>query len=65
MRYLFDRWALDLPLRVLAWEDAQGNVQLGCTSPDAFKSRTQLTGHDELFKRLTGLYESLAKKGTE
>ena len=57
--------ALDLPLRVLAWEDAQGKVQLSYTSTDEFKSRNKLTGHDELFKRLTGLYESLAKKATE
>jgi uncharacterized protein (DUF302 family) len=57
--------ALDLPMRVLAWEDAQGKVQLSYTSWDEFKSRNQLTGHDELFKRLTGLYESLAKKATD
>jgi uncharacterized protein (DUF302 family) len=54
--------ALDLPMKVLAWEDAQGKVQLSYTFWDEFKSRNRFTGHDELFKRLAGLYESLAKR---
>jgi hypothetical protein len=33
--------ALDLPMRVLAWEDAQGKVQLSYTSWDEFKSRNR------------------------
>jgi uncharacterized protein (DUF302 family) len=41
--------ALDLPMKVLAWEDAQGKVQLSYTSWDEFKSRNRFTGHDELF----------------
>jgi hypothetical protein len=40
-------------------------VQLSYTSWDEFKSRNRFTGHDELFKRLAGLYETLAKKATE
>ena len=57
--------ALDLPLRALAWEDAEGKVQLSYTSPEEFKFKHKITGHEELFKRLAGLYESLAKKATE
>jgi uncharacterized protein (DUF302 family) len=54
--------ALDLPMRVLAWEDTQGKVQLSYTSWGEFKFRNRFTGHD---KRLAGLYESLANKATE
>jgi uncharacterized protein (DUF302 family) len=39
--------ALDLPMRVLAWEDAQGKVQLSYTSWDEFKSRNRFTGHPD------------------
>ena len=53
--------ALDLPLKALAWEDAQGNVWLSYNAPEYLKERHRL--RDELLKNISGigaLIESVA-----
>jgi uncharacterized protein (DUF302 family) len=42
--------ALDLPLKVLAWEAADGNVWLSYNAPDYLKQRYSLC--DELVKNI-------------
>lgn len=54
--------ALDLPLKALAWEDAQGKVWLSYNAPDYLKERHRL--RDELLTNISGvgaLIESVAR----
>jgi uncharacterized protein (DUF302 family) len=45
--------ALDLPLKALAWEDAQGKVWLSYNTPEYLKERHGL--RDELLKNIAGV----------
>lgn len=45
--------ALDLPLKALAWEDAQGKVWLSYNAPDYLKERHEL--RDDLLKNISGV----------
>ena len=45
--------ALDLPLKALAWEDAEGKVWLSYNAPDYLKRRHQIP--DELVKNIAGI----------
>jgi uncharacterized protein (DUF302 family) len=42
--------AIDLPLKALAWEDAEGNVWLSYNSPDYLQRRHEIP--DELVKNI-------------
>ena len=44
--------AIDLPLKALAWEDADGKVWLSYNSPDYLKRRHEIP--DELVKNIAG-----------
>jgi uncharacterized protein (DUF302 family) len=46
--------AIDLPMRVLVWEDDAGKVWIGYTPPSALKTRYKLDGRDEILKTLAG-----------
>ncbi len=48
-----------LPLKVLAWEDKNGKVWLAYTKPDVLKSRYNISGKDEVFKKMTGALDKL------
>jgi len=48
-----------LPLKVLAWEDKDGKVWLAYTKPDALKARYNVSGKDEVFKKMTGALDKL------
>ncbi|MFZ0038701.1 MAG: DUF302 domain-containing protein [Candidatus Acidiferrales bacterium] len=45
--------AIDLPLKALAWEDADGKVWLSYNSPDYLKNRHQIP--DDLIKNIAGV----------
>lgn len=45
---------LDLPLRVLVWQDAEGQVQVTYTDPAALRELFGITDQDPLFERMTG-----------
>ncbi len=45
--------AIDLPLKALAWEDADGKVWLSYNSPDYLKHRHQIP--DDLIKNIAGV----------
>ena len=50
---------VDLPLKALAWQDDSGKVWLGYTAPAALKERHGVSGHDEVFKKMTGALDKL------
>ena len=41
------KFGIDLPMKVLVWEDPDGKVYLGYTDPDALKERHGVEGRDE------------------
>jgi uncharacterized protein (DUF302 family) len=51
--------AIDLPLKALAWEDADGKVWLSYNSPDYLKQRHEIP--DELVKNIAGTGALLEK----
>jgi uncharacterized protein (DUF302 family) len=57
--------AIDLPLKALAWEDANGRVWLSHNSLAYLKSRHAITGQDELIGRLENALETITTKALE
>lgn len=57
--------AVDLPLKVLAWEDADGKVWVSYNASDYLKQRHAIAGKDDVFKRLDAFMEALAGKALE
>lgn len=45
---------LDLPLRAVAWENADGTTYLAYTDPAALKSRYGIDDRDAVFEKMTG-----------
>lgn len=52
---------IDLPMRMMAWQDKAGKVWIGYTAPDVLKERHQIADRDELFKTMAGALDSLAR----
>jgi uncharacterized protein (DUF302 family) len=50
--------AIDLPMRVLAWEDDGGKVFIAYTRPEALKARYKIEGREEAWKAMTGALEA-------
>lgn len=57
--------AIDLPLKALAWEDANGKVWLTYNTGEYLKDRHAISGKDDLLKRLTEVTHSLARKAAD
>lgn len=55
---------LDLPLKVLAWQDASGKVRIGYTAPDALKARYGIAGKDEVFATMAKALDGLTAAAT-
>lgn len=53
--------AIDLPMKVLIWQDPAGKVKIGYVAPAIMKQRHQLSGHDEIVKTMTGALDALTK----
>jgi uncharacterized protein (DUF302 family) len=51
--------AIDLPLKALVWEDAEGTVWLSYNSPEYLKQRHNIP--DELLRNIAGVGAVLAK----
>jgi len=45
---------IDLPLKMLAWEDEAGKVWLGYNTPSFLKERHSTEGCDKVFENITG-----------
>ena len=59
------RIGLDLPVKVLVWEDDAGKVWLGYLSPAALKARHGIDGRDKVFKKMTGALDKLTGAATK
>lgn len=57
--------AIDLPLKALAWEDAEGKVWLTYNTGEYLRDRHAISGKDDLLKRLTEATQALAKKAVD
>ncbi|NJO34041.1 MAG: DUF302 domain-containing protein [Rhodospirillales bacterium] len=50
--------AIDLPMRVLVWEDDAGKVWIGYTPPSTLKARYKLDGRDDILQTLAGALDA-------
>jgi uncharacterized protein (DUF302 family) len=46
------RIGVELPMKVLAWEDDSGQVWLAYVKPQVLKSEYSVDGHDDIFKEM-------------
>jgi len=57
--------AIDLPLKALAWEDADGKVWLGYNSPAWLKERHGIRGKDDVIAALGKALDAMTDKALE
>lgn len=55
---------LDLPLRVLVWQDAGGATQLGYTPPSLIASRHGITNRPEVVEKIAGALDAITNEAT-
>lgn len=58
------RVGVDLPLKVLAWEDDQGQAWVGYTRVDAFAVRYEIHDRRELIKMMAEVLDALTNQAT-
>ncbi len=51
---------IDLPLKMLVWQDETGTVRVGYTDPEDLKRRHAIAGCDDALEKVRGLLEKLA-----
>jgi uncharacterized protein (DUF302 family) len=51
--------AIELPMKVLVWEDNTGKVWIGYTAPETLKARYRIEGRDDALKTMAGVLEAL------
>jgi len=56
--------AIDLPQKMLAWEDEAGKVWLGYNDPMFIKARHSTEGCDPVFEKISGALANFAKAAT-
>ena len=56
--------ALDLPQKMLAWEDEAGKTHLGWNDPAYLKARHSIEGCDEVLQKVSGALANFAKAAT-
>ena len=44
--------AIDLPMKIVAWQAADGKVYIGYTAPEKLKARHGIKGTDDVFKSM-------------
>jgi uncharacterized protein (DUF302 family) len=57
--------AIDLPLKALAWQDADGKVWLAYNSPAYLKERHEIRGKDDAIKALETALDAMTGKALE
>jgi len=50
--------AIDLPMKVMVWEDDAGKVWIGYTMPETLKARYNIDGQDDVLKTMAGALEA-------
>lgn len=58
------RVGIDLPLKMLVWEDEAGEVWVGYHDPKSLKDRHGITGCDKVLQKMKGALEKLAYDAT-
>lgn len=58
------RAGLDLPLRMLVWENEQGEVFVSYHDPLALSQTYQLEEQEEILQKMQGVMETLARKAS-
>jgi uncharacterized protein (DUF302 family) len=53
---------LDLPMKVLAWEDDSGQVWIAYVRPASLKTEHAISGHDSTFERMAQGLEKLTNE---
>jgi uncharacterized protein (DUF302 family) len=53
------RIGVELPMKVLAWEDDSGQVWLAYVKPEVLKSEYSVDGHDDIFREMDQALEKL------
>jgi uncharacterized protein (DUF302 family) len=53
--------AIDLPMRVLVWEDDAGKVWIGYTPAETLKMRYKIDGRDDVLKTMAGALEAFTR----
>ncbi len=53
--------AIDLPMKMLVWQDKAGKVWVGYVAAEILKARHALTGNDEAIKAMSGALATFAK----
>jgi len=56
--------AIDLPQKMLAWEDEAGNTYLGYNDPQHLKARHAIEGCDEVLEKVSTALANFAKAAT-
>ena len=56
--------ALDLPQKMLAWQDESGKTYLGWNDPMYLQTRHGIDGCDEVLKKVSGALANFAKAAT-
>lgn len=51
---------LDLPLKYLVWQDADGKVQIGWNDAEWLKSRHGIAGQEKLLNKISGVLDKFA-----
>ena len=51
---------IDLPLKVLVWQDEAGTVKIGYTDPAELKGRYGIRGCDEVLRKMSAFLKALA-----
>lgn len=57
--------AIDLPFKALAWENAEGKVWLGHTSPSYLKERHGIEGKDDAIAASGKALDAIADRSLE
>lgn len=53
--------AIELPMKIVIWQDKAGKTQVGYASPDTLKARYGIKDKDEIFKTMSGALQAFAK----
>jgi len=56
---------IDLPLKVLAWQDASGTVRIGYAAPETLKARYGVEGKDEVFATMAKALDGLTTEAVK
>jgi uncharacterized protein (DUF302 family) len=55
---------IDLPMKVLSWQDKGGKTWIGYTSPQVLKAAHGITDRDEIFKAMTDALAALTRSAS-